>query len=535
MNLLIVEDEQLLLHSLAVEIPWERNGIEVIGLASNGKEALELIARKRPDLMLLDIRMPQLDGLELVRIVRSQDPDMKCIILSGYDNFLFVQKAMELGVSQYLLKPAGESEILQAVSDAAEQLRRELEERHSTSLLQNKWQENLPRLQDMFLHNLLTGKYAPWEIERRSKELLIELPISGSFIVAVIDMDPQSAEEHRYSANDMPLLQFSANSIVREFLTSSELQNWVYSNTAGETVVIFSSAADCEETSSLLLRVHSVASRLLSILRECLKLTASVGVSSMADSRGGLPELYKQARKSLQERIVYGNDIVIPYQEEQGRNRIAVPPANLEKALEIGLETGDCAKASAALEELWKSGVVTAQTVNHAHDHLLFISSLFVRMISRQGWSVTQVAGKEYFYFHNLHALATKEQAYGWLQRVTQRYIDYLHTERKSSMNRTIKLILDIVEQDIDKEISLFAVADRLYVNSSYLSRLFKQQMGKSFSGYVLDRKMERAKQLLLDGCKVYDVAYLIGYKDDSYFARVFRKYWGVSPGEIKS
>lgn len=533
-NLLIVEDEPLLLNSLA-EMPWERSGIEVIGLAANGHEALQLIARKRPDLVLLDICMPQMDGLELVKIVRSRDPDMKCVILSGHDTFSFVQKAMELGVTQYLLKPAGETEILQAVSEAAEQLRCELEERHSRAVLQTKWQDHLPRLQDMFLHNLLTGKYALWEIERRSKELLIELPTGGSFVVAVIDMDPLSAEERRFSEHDIPLLQFSANSIAREFLATSEIRSWTYSNTTGETVVIFCSADECDQTDgSLLLYVHSVASRLLGMIRECLKLTASVGVSRAAGSFKSLSELYKQARKSLKERIVFGNDIVIPYHEEHGRNGMAVPSVNLEKAFEIGLETGDVGKALATLEELWNSGIAEAHTASDVHDHLLFLSSLIVRMISRQGWSAMQVVGKEYYYFLNLHALATKEQAYEWLKRVTRQYIDYLHNERKSSMNRTIKLILDIVEQDIDKDISLFSVADRLYVNSSYLSRLFKQQVGKPFSAYVLDRRMERAKQLLLDGCKVYDTAFLVGYKDESYFARVFRKYWSISPSEIK-
>jgi two-component system response regulator YesN len=534
MNLLIVEDEPLLLNSLAGDIPWEGNGIEVIGLASNGQEALRLIERKRPDLVLLDIRMPQMDGLELVRIVRSRDPDIKCIILSGHDNFAFAQQALELGVSHYLLKPAGETEILRAVLDAAGQLRLELEERHSRSLLQDKWLDNLPRLREMFLQHWLAGKYAPWEVERRCRELLIELPDNGSFVVAMIDMDPLGADERRFAANDMPLLQFSSNSIVREFLASSSLPGRDYSDTTGATVVIFADTAEGEETGGLLLQVHSTAAKLLSVIKECLKLTASVGVSGTGRSREELPELYKQARKSLRERIVYGNDIVIPYREEQGKNVTAAPPVDLEKGLEIGLETGDAAKASTALGDLWSSGVDAAGTVEQVQEHLLHVSCLFVRMIGRQGWSVMQVAGDDYRYFHNLTALATQEQAYGWLQRLAQRYIDYLHAERNSAMNQTIRQIVDIVDRNIDKELSLFAVADRLYVNSSYLSRLFKQQMGRPFSSYVLERKMERAKQLLLDGCRVHHAAHLVGYKDDSYFSRVFRKFWGVAPSEIK-
>ncbi|MDF2717825.1 MAG: two-component system response regulator, partial [Paenibacillus sp.] len=91
-----------------------------------------------------------------------------------------------------------------------------------------------------------------------------------------------------------------------------------------------------------------------------------------------------------------------------------------------------------------------------------------------------------------------------------------------------------IVEEEMDQEISLHQVADRLYVNSSYLSRLFKQETGKSFSAYVIERKMERAKAALLDGAKISEAASMVGYHDGSYFTRVFRKYWGMTPGEVR-
>jgi two-component system response regulator YesN len=97
-----------------------------------------------------------------------------------------------------------------------------------------------------------------------------------------------------------------------------------------------------------------------------------------------------------------------------------------------------------------------------------------------------------------------------------------------------IKTILSLVENEIDQEMTLHAVADRLYVNSSYLSRLFKQETGKAFSTYVLERKMERAKAILQEGARVYDAAAGVGYRDVSYFTRVFRKYWGVTPGEVR-
>lgn len=128
MNLLIVEDEVRLRNALANNIPWEKHGIEVVGKAANGKAALELIDRKKPDLLLLDLQMPEMDGLSLARRLREEDPLMKIVILSGHDDFAYAQAALELGVVSYLLKPAGDQEILEAMLKAAERLRRELEQ-----------------------------------------------------------------------------------------------------------------------------------------------------------------------------------------------------------------------------------------------------------------------------------------------------------------------------------------------------------------------------------------------------------------------
>lgn len=115
MNLLIVEDEIRLRSSLANNIPWNTCGIEVVGLAGNGREALELVDLKRPDIVLLDIQMPEMDGITFARIVHEQDPDIQFVILSGHDNFSYAQSALEIGIFKYLLKPAGEEAILEAV------------------------------------------------------------------------------------------------------------------------------------------------------------------------------------------------------------------------------------------------------------------------------------------------------------------------------------------------------------------------------------------------------------------------------------
>ncbi|WP_284646127.1 response regulator [Paenibacillus silviterrae] len=531
MNLLIVEDEVRLRNALANNIPWEKHGIEVVGKAANGKEALELIDRKKPNLLLLDLQMPEMDGLSLARRLREADPLMKIVILSGHDDFTYAQAALELGVVSYLLKPAGDQEILETMLKAAERLRRELEQRHNEDELRQKWKLHLPQLVNEFFQSWLTGKYELWEIEQKSRNLQLDLPMDARYAVAVFDMDPLPETETRFTRKDGPLLQFSLLSIVKESLHG--IRCWVSTNDAGCTVVVFPSGHE-EEPNVVLQKINAVAEKLLFTVKSSLKLTASAGISGTTGTGTEMSKLYVQAVRALQNRLVLGHNLAIPYRGEKGTKKELSWQPNLEKGLEIALETGDGGKALETLHTLWNNGMAQAETAQEMHERILYFSSLFIRMIHKQGWTVQEVAGEDYVFFHNHRELTAKEQVLSWLQRIIRAYLLYAGQRRKSTSHETVKTILTLVENEIDQEISLYSVADRLYVNSSYLSRLFKQETGKAFSSYVLERKMEKAKALLQEGARINDVAAAVGYNDVSYFTRVFRKYWGVTPGEMR-
>ncbi|PYI50509.1 response regulator [Paenibacillus flagellatus] len=530
MNLLIVEDEIRLCNSLANNMPWEQHGIEIVGMAHNGLDALDLIERKKPELLLLDISIPGADGLTVARKVHEQRLMTKIIILSGHDNFTYAQKALEFGVSKYLLKPAGETEIMEAVLHAAEQLRRELELKHSQEALQEIWRHNLPNLQNNFFIHWLNGKFVEWEVTRRSQDVQLELDREARYAVVAVDMDPVPEEETRFTPRDLPVLQFSLGSIAKEVLPDY----WVCSDPGGATALIYKAPPD-KDANAVMLQINTDVTRLLSNVKECLKLTASAGICRTTGSRDEVPELYRQAVRALQNRIVYGGNIAIPFREEPGHKPVLPTDPNLEKSLEIALQTGDEAKAEETLDQLWgMSGIVRAESMDDVQENVMFFGALLIRIMQKQGWPFKELAGDDFAFFLNPQSLGNKEQIHAMLLRVVRRAAAYVKKERMSVSHQIVKQLLGIVEEEMDQEISLHQVADRLFVNSSYLSRLFKQETGKSFSAYVIERKMERAKAALLDGAKIGEAAAMVGYHDGSYFTRVFRKYWGVTPGEVR-
>lgn len=532
MNLMIVEDELRLRNSIAHNLPWSRYGIEVTALAASGGEALRLLEQRKPDLLLLDIRLPDMDGLELARVALQTNRQMKLVFLSGHDDFHYAQTAVELGAFKYLLKPAGEEEIVGTVAAAAMQLRREIEERYSRLALQQKWDAHMPRLQEMFFEGWVAGRHARGLLAQRGAELSLDVAEGGRYAVMSLDMDPISEEETRFQDKDLPLLQFSLLCIAKEYACEEPGAYWCFPDASGRTVLIVR-GRDGESDSDFLHRMSGTVHKLLSLTGQCLKLTASAGMGQIVSGEQ-VPLSYRQSVRALHERVILGHQIVIPYRERPRPESAPPHPPQGAGALELALETNNEREALRAAEEYYGAHVRSADSIDAVREHVLYWQSTLVRHIHSRGWSVREVAGDDYAYFRNADTLISQEQIREWFQRSVRHILNYSASQRSFVSNELVASAVQLVEQHMDSELSLYAVAERLFVNSSYLSRLFKEKTGKTFSLYVTERKMERAKELLLGGQRVQDAAGRVGYRDLSYFSKVFRKYWGVSPGEFR-
>ncbi len=537
MNLIIVEDEFRLRNSLAYNIPWEEHGIEVVAAVSRGKEALQELEKHKAEMMLVDIQLPDISGLELAKVALSGSHHLKVIILSGHDNFSFAQTAIELGVFKYLLKPSGRAEILEAVCEASNQLRIELEEKYNQQLIRQQWENNIPRLREMFIQNWVEGEYAAERVEHKSKELQLDLPADSSYAVVALEMDPLLEGESRFREKDGPLLSFSLLCIVREFAIDIDEMDWAFNDRFGRTILIF--RFELAEEVNRVQRMNGIVSKLLILVKECLKLTASAGIGRLV-SRDKISLSYLQSVRALHDRVIYGADLVIPFQDASAHSVTSehpvsdATPESLESALTAALELSDEGAALEVAERFYALRIRDAASVEQVQDNVLLWHSIVVRFIHSRCWSVRELAGDDYAHYSNIETLIVKEQIHEWLHRSVRAILSYAASQRATSSNELVNACIELIESALDSDVSLYAIAEKLYVSSSYLSRLFKLNTGKSFSYYVTERKMILARELLLGGRKVQDTAVRVGYRDLSYFTKVFRKHWGVTPGEFK-
>ncbi|MFC3803447.1 response regulator [Cohnella sp. GCM10012308] len=534
---MIVEDELRLLNNIARNISWEEHEIEVVATADNGIDAIKLFDQAKPNIVLLDIRMPDLDGLSVARHIVEADPLAKIIFLSGHDDFKYAQTAIELQVAKYLLKPAGNDEVLQAVLEARERIREELAAKYNQELMRKKWAEHLPRLQDLFFQNWVSGKYAEWEIGQRSRELMIDLPDDANWAVTVADPDPLTAPNPRFTAEDITLLKISMLGIAKEFLANVPCH--IFSDGEGATVIVFSDVPGEREkrrsAGDFTAEVHRHTTRLLSVFKEYMKTSASAGIGRAVDKRPGVSRSYLDASQALTERVVHGHDIVVPYRDESAHTHSVVADVQLEKVLAHALESGQRDAAIALIDEWLETHVERAKTSEEVYVNVLLLASLLVRVVHFQGWPLQEALGRHLAFFQQLRALSTKEQTRQWLYGTVDHICAYVNGTKSKSRHELIEKMIGMVEAEIGEDIGLHEVASKLYINASYLSRLFKQQIGQSFTAYIVERKMKLAMQWLSDGMKVSETANMLGYRDFSYFAKVFRKTWGVTPAEVKN
>jgi two-component system response regulator YesN len=531
MKLLIVEDEHHVRDRIAEGIDWAAHHIELTAAVSSGKEAISILLKDHIDIVLTDIYMPEMSGLELAKWIKSEYPSIKTLILTGYDDFEYAREGIEYGVYRYLVKPAENELILESVLEAACIRETELLEKHNIQVLEQRWKQHLPHLQETFYKNWLNGRYSLWEIEKRSRDLQLILE-DKTYIPVVLDMDPIAEDNGRFEVHDRPLVQFLLLNIARD--TLNDLDWVVLQDDDGMTDVLF--MARTHETSDVLYaRVNQKMNSLLNTVKDILKLSASAGIGPIVTDRAHLAQAFKQSRMALQERMILGNGIAIPYRAAAHVEQSWLFMDNLEKELELAIEFGDAGKCQQLIQSVMESGFSNAKPVAEAKETLWRMACLLARMVHTRGWTLRETLKEDYEEFEHFNKLLAREQIEKWQLKMALRISRTITERRQSGTQIAMSEIVRFIHERLhDEELSLYLVAEKMFISYSYLSRTFKEAAGESFSEYVLRLRMERAKELLTKGYKVYDAAEQVGYRHVNYFSKSFQKYWGVKPSEIR-
>jgi len=521
-RILIIDDEPVVREGIAETIDWASHGFILVGACRDGREGLEALERDRPDVVITDICMPFVDGLELASWIGETYPSIRTVLLTGYDEFEYAQEAVRLRVSDFLLKPITADELRVVLDRIRGDLDEERRRAREIDLIRAQLEESLPLLRERFLNRLIHGRAAREETEHR--RALLDLPLTGNaFVVLVCDRDTPRADE-----------ELTVLAIAR-FIESLLSDDAVVFSTPADSLVVIVTALSRDEARPAAL---SYAETISDEVSRNPGRSVSIGLGEVVSALEDVSISYGGARMALDRRPVLGAGQIITVEEARGGSGFPVAPdqSALRDRFVRAIRTGDAGEARNVLAELmslFRAAGAPREVFSVGAQRLLADT---LNALEALGLSYEEIPGLAQNPFERLAAITTLETMERWFLDLEENARTLLDTRRlEHSHRKAVEAEEYIRENYADRGLSLTAVCSALSVSKSYLSPVFKAHTGMTFVEYLTETRMERARELLAHGdLKTYEIAERVGYRDSHYFSLTFRKQTGFSPTEYR-
>ena len=539
----LVEDEIIIRQSIKNSIDWEKEGYEFVGDASDGELALPVILKEKPDILITDIRMPFMDGLELSRMVKAELPDIKIVILSGYDDFEYAKQAIKIGVAEYLLKPVSSAVLLEHLSEIAEKIRDEREDLALKKVYYQEMQENEELIKMKFLGELISGKLSLADAMEKGKRFHMNLggPFYRIILFKFIQEDHVQAEQSEALSGAYEAVGGYVDRFRDVFRFQRGVEGWAF---------LLTSVEEDMET-----QTKAFIEGLKAVIEPFDTLTWFGGIGSEVARIRELRYSFREADKAFAGRFVQEPNQIISVEQlnfEQQDNEF---DANIFGEINQFDQIITRFLNSGSLEEV--ESFVGALFTEISEDHF---RSLMIRQ-----YIIMDIYATVLTFCKKLRKDAGAEgEAYGQWEGIRENeeilkqavttaesvddIKDYIGTlldhaielrnavsgRRYSDIIQTAK---ERIEQDyMSEDISLNSVAAEVCMSPSYFSSVFSKEMGKTFIEYLTEVRMEKAKQCLAcSSMKTSEISYEVGYKDPHYFSYIFKKTQGCTPKEYRA
>nr|WP_154959803.1 response regulator [Paenibacillus xylanexedens] len=522
-RVLLVDDEEDVREGLVVEVDWEELDLRIVGLAENGREALEMAERIEPDIVITDISMPFMDGLELARRLRERNPLVKVVILTGYDEFDYARQAVSLSVDEYLLKPFSAGHLTELLTRLRAQMEAEIAEREDVQQLREHYRTSLPLLQTDLIATLLHRQKSSAYILSRASQCGLELG-GKRYGVSILTLHP---------TEDPELKLFAALNIAAEVWADHKAG---YAFMHQETVVLlYVEPLDGIEGKAENPQQHALENVVRSI-RHYLRVPVTIGSSRLVDTLPDVKHAYEDALLALDYRLVPGTDslIYIGDVERQAAGKLRFDELK-QQTLTRCLKAGTQAELEQGLQIIFRE-----ITVDHGRSDI----QLYLIEVLTTVWKAAQASGEEmedifgagFQLYTDLFRLPGLSEAQHKVSEVC------LLVQQRISSGRQ-HVYKDIVEQALtftkkhyaDPDLSIQKVCAHLHISSGYFCSIFKKEVQLTFLQYLMQIRMDEARELLRSTeLKSFQIAEKVGFAEPNYFSFCFKKHTGVSPKEYR-
>ncbi|WP_164716735.1 response regulator [Paenibacillus whitsoniae] len=524
-KILIVDDELIFRDYLRSVLDWEAYGFEICAEARNGLEALDMAAEHRPDIALVDITMPFMDGLQLTEHMKELYPDTSVVLITGHNEFDYARKALKLGVEDYILKPFSKDELVLTLLNLQKEHLKAQEEKSTL-------RENRQLMKESFLNHLIGPDYHHSDEETLQRlQQFGESLTSGCYVVACIEIDQMDQKWTQVS--ERLLWKYAVTNILNEALEESG-SHTIFNGPEGRIICLV------EHKNRKALEIPALAGyeKLIFLVKKYLKFTITIGVGRSHSGYSGIRDSYLEALEALQHKFVLGSDRVIAYGThtlETGGQ--AFYPAEMNEELLVQLRMQNEDQVHTILEEIYQTIREKRLSLDYTYVISMGLVSVCLSYVAENGHPIEDCFGESFFPYTEIKRLETIDAALEWIQRLFERAHHYTGKHRKTRSSKIAQAAKTYIEISYaDPELQLDQIAQHVFINASYLRAVFKKEIGMTVTDYVTHVRMHKAKEMLGKGnIRLADIAEQIGYSDPSYFSKSFKKFFGYSPSEYEN
>lgn len=521
MRALIVDDEKHVREGIKMLGAWEQSGIKEIYEAGNGEEAISLIQKYRPEIIFSDMKMPKMDGVLLLEWIRENQSSSKTVVVTGYDDYHYMRKAIHFGSYDYLLKPIDPEMLNHTLENAVNEWKKEEADRKRKDSSYQLVNEMKPVYRDRKLTQLMNS-------DHMKEDLYEELGfhLSQNYTVALVRINGHTIEAFK---GDRDLAYFTILNIINEVLMENECGiGFRYLSHKGEIVIIFWNQFEEGFLTSIYKTIKSV-----------LDISCPIAIGKPVNKSSKLIDSYHHAKQLLL------NSNILDEQQNRVYTQEIQPTYHLRNlmgyssAIELAVQAGEIGAFEEVINQIsndfTENKNLSLRQLLHFENEYLVISNRWYKNYNIPVKVASDIEKRVDLFFDQNGTFMLK----AYTDRKKREISLFLKKVKKSNNQKNMNIIYDIqkyLQANFDRDLKLQEISDHFYISREYISRKFKQEFNVTISDYLVNIRLKKAKSLLKNKqLKIYEIASMIGYQDDKYFRKVFKKVEGITPNEYRT
>ena len=521
-QVLIADDEIHFRNYMLTAVDWKSLGFQICCVAQNGQEALSAMDETGPDVAFLDINMPLMDGISLAERLKVIKPDLMIVFVTGYSDFSYTKKAIQLSIEDYLLKPFSPEELTKLLLA----LKQKFELKRSRDSKNNKKQQ---MIMNQFLYSLLSFTSEDIWFDQKQQLISKNWKVADYFTVGVIELSYLNSVE--YSNEHLPLWKFSVINCMNEVLPKTE-RYYAFEGPNDRLIYLFNFRKKSGHESYPFRKMLKAAE----FIHEFFPITLSIGIGNPVVGVEEISTSYMNALLALQYRESDNN---VLYYYTEGMQNLSKGFYSLEvyNRLMFALRQNNLSEVEDILSDVENKIKINRYDADSIQTMFTSIFSICLSFISEKNGNIMDVLENDLSWYQNCFAATRIHDSCLFLLQIYEKTMEFYGDIQSSRAMEIIRQVQNYIrEHYMEEELTAECISSYIMLDSSYIRKLFNKYMKCTITDFLVTTRMEKARNYLEQGeTNITHVSASVGYKDSGYFSKAFKKYYGTTPkGYIK-